>query len=98
MWVLIFIVSFLYFYVFFFFCKQKTAYELRISDWSSDVCSSDLGKSVDVVGERVLAALAAGVGQVLAVARLGRPALVLVVAMGAQPVAHPVGERRQAVA
>src|SRR3546814_8977011 len=29
-------------YVFFFF-KQKTAYEMRISDWSSDVCSSDLG-------------------------------------------------------
>src|SRR3546814_9187560 len=28
-------------YVFFFF-KQKTAYEMRISDWSSDVCSSDL--------------------------------------------------------
>src|SRR3546814_6305678 len=28
---------------FFFFCKQKTAYEMRISDWSSDVCSSDLG-------------------------------------------------------
>src|SRR3546814_6390934 len=28
-------------YVFFF--KQKTAYEMRISDWSSDVCSSDLG-------------------------------------------------------
>src|SRR3546814_5574853 len=27
----------------FFFFKQKTAYELRISDWSSDVCSSDLG-------------------------------------------------------
>src|SRR3546814_7629058 len=26
----------------FFFLKQKTAYELRISDWSSDVCSSDL--------------------------------------------------------
>src|SRR3546814_1814487 len=25
-----------------FFCKQKTAYDLRISDWSSDVCSSDL--------------------------------------------------------
>src|SRR3546814_7398049 len=30
-------------YVFFFF-KQKTAYEMRISDWSSDVCSSDLGR------------------------------------------------------
>src|SRR3546814_19664240 len=30
----------LFFFVFFF--KQKTAYEMRISDWSSDVCSSDL--------------------------------------------------------
>src|SRR3546814_3092461 len=29
----------------FFFFKQKTAYEMRISDWSSDVCSSDLRKS-----------------------------------------------------
>src|SRR3546814_18653734 len=29
---------------FFFFFKQKTAYEMRISDWSSDLCSSDLGK------------------------------------------------------
>src|SRR3546814_17039017 len=28
--------------VWFFFFKQKTAYEMRISDWSSDVCSSDL--------------------------------------------------------
>src|SRR3546814_12132570 len=27
-----------------FFFKQKTAYEMRISDWSSDVCSSDLGQ------------------------------------------------------
>src|SRR3546814_7768126 len=32
-------VMFLFFFVF----KQKTAYEMRISDWSSDVCSSDLG-------------------------------------------------------
>src|SRR3546814_20894700 len=31
------------FIFFFFFFKQKTAYEMRISDWSSDVCSSDLG-------------------------------------------------------
>src|SRR3546814_5312608 len=30
------------FYLLLFFFKQKTAYELRISDWSSDVCSSDL--------------------------------------------------------
>src|SRR3546814_3494429 len=29
---------------FFFFFKQKTAYEMRISDWSSDVCSSDLDR------------------------------------------------------
>src|SRR3546814_7768171 len=33
-------IVFVFFYVFFF--KQKTAYEMRISDWSSDVCSSDL--------------------------------------------------------
>src|SRR3546814_18522038 len=32
----------LFVFVFFFFFKQKTAYEMRISDWSSDVCSSDL--------------------------------------------------------
>src|SRR3546814_9324302 len=32
----------LYHYCLFFFFKQKTAYEMRISDWSSDVCSSDL--------------------------------------------------------
>src|SRR3546814_8314927 len=31
----------------FFFFKQKTAYEMRISDWSSDVCSSDLLASRD---------------------------------------------------
>src|SRR3546814_7133077 len=34
----------------FFFFKQKTAYEMRISDWSSDVCSSDL--SFRVPGKR----------------------------------------------
>src|SRR3546814_4275221 len=31
----------------FFFFKQKTAYEMRISDWSSDVCSSDLSVRAD---------------------------------------------------
>src|SRR3546814_13836755 len=34
----------------FFFFKQKTAYEMRISDWSSDVCSSDLPGVCDVCG------------------------------------------------
>src|SRR3546814_5187114 len=33
----------------FFFFKQKTAYEMRISDWSSDVCSSDLANAPDGV-------------------------------------------------
>src|SRR3546814_9744994 len=41
----------LYDFVFFsfivFFFKQKTAYEMRISDWSSDVCSSDLSRRAD---------------------------------------------------
>src|SRR3546814_2137520 len=32
------------FFMCFFFFKQKTAYEMRISDWSSDVCSSDLAE------------------------------------------------------
>src|SRR3546814_15671775 len=34
----------------FFFFKQKTAYEMRISDWSSDVCSSDLVDQPEIVG------------------------------------------------
>src|SRR3546814_8715568 len=37
----------------FFFFKQKTAYEMRISDWSSDVCSSDLaarGAAIEALG------------------------------------------------
>src|SRR3546814_19740869 len=35
--------------VIFFFFKQKTAYEMRISDWSSDVCSSDLNRFAAVM-------------------------------------------------
>src|SRR3546814_8644347 len=34
------------------FCKQKTAYERRISDWSSDVCSSDLNAGIHVGRDR----------------------------------------------
>src|SRR3546814_6118871 len=34
-----------------FFFKQKTAYEMRISDWSSDVCSSDLVEEEDAPGQ-----------------------------------------------
>src|SRR3546814_5639966 len=44
---------------FFFFFKQKTAFEMRISDWSSDVCSSDLNSNVqsfraEMAGKTVL--------------------------------------------
>src|SRR3546814_6795128 len=38
--------------LFFFFFKQKTAYEFRISDWSSDVCSSDLPLVLELTGKR----------------------------------------------
>src|SRR3546814_9414589 len=41
---LLYVIFWLVFFVFFFF-KQKTAYEMRISDWSSDVCSSDLRRA-----------------------------------------------------
>src|SRR3546814_5756209 len=37
--------------MFFFFFKQKTAYEMRISDWSSDVCSSDLHGLLPLLAE-----------------------------------------------
>src|SRR3546814_18460624 len=41
----------------FFLFKQKTAYEMRISDWSSDVCSSDLGDPRETIGLRLGAAI-----------------------------------------
>src|SRR3546814_5112026 len=44
------------------FFKQNTAYEMRISDWSSDVCSSDLVESAQARFFRTLAALAPGFG------------------------------------
>src|SRR3546814_3797457 len=54
-------------YLFFFF-KQKTAYEMRISDWSSDVCSSDLDPSVGAAASgpagRVVQALTTPTGGV----------------------------------
>src|SRR3546814_1430258 len=40
--------------MFFFFFKQKTAYEMRISDWSSDVCSSDLCDTLEDAGYTVV--------------------------------------------
>src|SRR3546814_19945207 len=43
---------------YFFFFKQKTAYEMRISDWSSDVCSSDLLPAAELA-DRLFGLLAA---------------------------------------
>src|SRR3546814_2049670 len=70
---------------FFFFFKQKTAYEMRISDWSSDVCSSDLLK--DLLGVSVQHGLTTfeallrlgGPGRAIEIqlADLGQPALQL---------------------
>src|SRR3546814_8310334 len=49
----------------FFFVKQKTSYEMRISDWSSDVCSSDLARQDANVraAPTTDADIVAGVGQ-----------------------------------
>src|SRR3546814_6377294 len=46
---------------YFFFFKQKTAYEMRISDWSSDVCSSDLARRAHPLAREALDHRRAGV-------------------------------------
>src|SRR3546814_6676690 len=43
-----------------FFFKQKTAYEMRISDWSSDVCSSDLGVTRNPLADPGILGIQAG--------------------------------------
>src|SRR3546814_602951 len=67
-------------YLVFFFFKQKTAYEMRISDWSSDVCSSDLGRNTrragmdfgaDMMGDEANDTLA--VGRREQFTRVGKP-------------------------
>src|SRR3546814_1684378 len=45
LFVYFFVIVFFYCMTFFFFFKQKTAYEMRIIDWSADVCSPDLVRS-----------------------------------------------------
>src|SRR3546814_5449889 len=52
--------------ILFFFFKQKTAYEMRISDWSSDVCSSDLaGEAAPIAGDRLQSSAAGAQKKVL---------------------------------
>src|SRR3546814_10567257 len=48
----------MFWFLFFCFFKQKTAYEMRISDWSSDVCSSDLFDAVGTKKDQVTVARA----------------------------------------
>src|SRR3546814_6645866 len=50
---LLHVVVHLFVVIIIFFFKQKTAYEMRISDWSSDVCSSDLPDAVSVTAHRL---------------------------------------------
>src|SRR3546814_7411985 len=67
--------------MFFFFFKQKTAYEMRSRDWSSDVCSSDL--------PRELAAAGASLSGLEFLSRIGRgelPVPPAVEALGITPV------------
>src|SRR3546814_3457975 len=63
--------------VMYFFFKQKTAYDMRISDWSSDVCSSDLEEAVahhadrtriggDLLDEEIVVLARLDIGAVLA--------------------------------
>src|SRR3546814_6685748 len=62
----------------FFFFKQKTAYEMRISDWSSDVCSSDLLRDAHAAldGERFGAEIAEDDADLAAVIRIDGPGAV----------------------
>src|SRR3546814_5152805 len=65
-------------YLVFFFFKQKTAYEMRISDWSSDVCSSDLvifGQQA-VVDQTLITLLSGGHGLLIGVPGLAKTRLV----------------------
>src|SRR3546814_3477551 len=78
-----FLFLYLYHYLFFFFFKQKTAYELRISDWSSDVCSSDL-KVRSIAHPHLHAPVA-----IMIVAPFGPATLAIMPAPG-PPVAAPI--------
>src|SRR3546814_4779096 len=80
----------------FFFFKQKTAYELRISDWSSDVCSSDLALArhlVAAVGDPAVGLEQHGRPQIaLAVPPVARAARLAAEAQDALP--QPRSEER----
>src|SRR3546814_9994060 len=56
----LYVLLFCFFALLVFFFKQKTAYEMRISDWSSDVCSSDLVLGIGGIAGHVFAGLEPG--------------------------------------
>src|SRR3546814_8126648 len=64
MFLLVVLAVFGFLFFFFFFFKQKTAYEMRISDWSSDVCSSDLtGAGVSNMGRSLIPPICRALGR-----------------------------------
>src|SRR3546814_12349665 len=77
----------------FFFFKQKTAYEMRISDWSSDVCSSDLLAQAHRRAHQLAADVDFGVANLFA--QRDRPALVLVAAIGLDAGVKQIADRLQ---
>src|SRR3546814_7066777 len=82
-----------YFCCFFFF-KQKTAYEMRISDWSSDVCSSDLRALVQPLRQRRQDQRAPGDAQVADLRRQRVLGAAQAVAFGLERRRHRSAERR----
>src|SRR3546814_4219468 len=78
-----------------FFFKQKTAYEMRISDWSSDVCSSDLERLIRLFPRQSPAGLiVVGIDQTEAAAtmlRAGALPIVQIMELGPQPFDMMVG-------
>src|SRR3546814_9559597 len=69
----------------FFFFKQKTAYEMRISDWSSDVCSSDLAEHRFIGGNGQIAGIERAEGAAEAPAVDGGDGRALEPAQAAEP-------------
>src|SRR3546814_8277766 len=85
----------------FFICKQKTAYEMRISDWSSDVCSSDFVRAhlvSSIEGPDPTAASVTFLGvEPLDVLRFESPdGLVRYITLGCSR--HPMGDPNELVA
>src|SRR3546814_1172122 len=80
MFLILLVVLYFVVFVFFFFFKQKTAYEMRISDWSSDVCSSDLTGLSQAATVRV--GLAAGARDAEGLVRAGWIAVIMAVCFG----------------